>query len=235
MNILITGSNRGIGLEFTKQYLLRNDSVIATCRSPTTARKLQNLKKQYKNRLMIVEMDVSNFKSIQKAYEKISGKINSINILINNAGIISGNEETEYRMGTMHQEDFLHVFNVNSIAPVWISERFLNLLVKGSNPKIINITSRMGSITEKTDKSHYSYCMSKAALNMASKLLANDLESQKIGVWAIHPGWSKTDMGGYHAPLDPKKTVSSMIRLIDGKTIPETGKFLNWDGKEIPW
>jgi NAD(P)-dependent dehydrogenase (short-subunit alcohol dehydrogenase family) len=180
-------------------------------------------------------MDVSDFNSITKAHEEISNLFDSIDVLINNAGIISRDGKTEYHLGDLHKENMLHILNTNSVAPLLISEQFLDMLVKGSNPKIVNISSAMGSIGQKTGSSHYSYCMSKAALNMASKMMAIQLESKGIGVWPMHPGWNRTDMGGSNAPLDPKDSVASMIKVIDMKTLRDSGKFLDWDGTETIW
>ena len=235
MRILVTGSNRGLGFEFVRQYLELGNEVIGTCRTPENADSLQKLKSLYGDNLTIIQLDVSDIQSIQKTHDEVTGKFNSLDIIINNAGIISGDEKKEYNLGNLYQEDFMHILNVNSVAPLLISEQFLDLLSRGMNPKVLNISSRMGSIGEKTGTSHYSYCMSKAALNMASKLLANNLEARGIGVWVIHPGWNRTNMGGQNAPLDPKDSVTSMIKLLENIAIRKSGKFLNWDGTESSW
>ncbi|MHA1112465.1 MAG: SDR family oxidoreductase [Promethearchaeota archaeon] len=235
MRVLITGSNRGIGFEFTKQYLEKGNEVIGTCRDPENADSLQKLKSQYGDKLTVVKMDVIDKNSIKTAHDEIKEKFSIIDILINNAGIISGDGKNQFPLGEIHNEDIFHILNTNSVAPLLISEQFLDLLEKGKNPKIVNISSGMGSIGQKSSTSHYSYCMSKAALNMASKMLSIELESRRIAVWPIHPGWNRTDMGGPNATLDPSESVASMIRVIADKTVLDSGKFLNWDGTESLW
>ena len=180
-------------------------------------------------------MDVTDKFSIRKAYNEIKEKFSGIDLLINNAGIISGDGKNQFSLGEIHTEDVFHILNTNSVAPLLISEQFLDLLEKGTNPKIVNISSGMGSIGQKSSTSHYSYCMSKAALNMASKMLSIELQSRGIAVWPIHPGWNRTDMGGPNASLDPKDSVTSMIKVFEDNSVLETGKFLNWDGTESLW
>ena len=235
MRILITGSNRGLGFEFMQQYLELKNQVIGTCRNPEKAVKLQDLKLQYPDNLIIVQLDVTDKNSIQRAHKEITKNFESIDLLINNAGIISGDGENQFPLGEIHTEDILQILNTNSVAPLLISEQFLDLLEKGTNPKIVNVSSGMGSIGQKSSTSHYSYCMSKAALNMASKMLSIELKSRRIAVWPIHPGWNRTDMGGANATLDPRESVASMIRVIADKTVLDSGKFLNWDGTESLW
>jgi NAD(P)-dependent dehydrogenase (short-subunit alcohol dehydrogenase family) len=235
MRVLVTGSNRGLGYEFVRQYLELGYEVIATCRFPKKAESLQKLKSSYENRLTIIKLDVSDKESIKNAYETVENGFSSVDLIINNAGIISGDGENEYPLGKIHTENVLHILNVNSVGPLLISEQFLDLLQKGTNPKIVNISSGMGSIGQKIDTSRYSYCMSKAALNMASKMLSIELKSKGIAVWSIHPGWNRTDMGGSGATLNPKNSVASMIKIIDSKTVRDTGKFLDWNGSEYAW
>jgi NAD(P)-dependent dehydrogenase (short-subunit alcohol dehydrogenase family) len=238
MYFLITGANRGIGFEFAKQYIERGNIVYATCRFPDQANELHDMQKNYPETLHIVQLDVSNKDSIHKAYLEIKKSAPRIDVLINNAAVISGAENaekrTEYKFGDFHKENILKVFNINIVGPLLISEQFIDLLKESLAGKIINISSGMGSITQKAGCSYYSYSISKAALNMASKLLANDLVTSSIGVWAMDPGWNKTRMGG-HGPLNPKDTVKSMISIIETKTAKETGKYLVWDGSELPW
>ena len=111
----------------------------------------------------------------------------------------------------------------------------LPLLKNGTNSKIINISSQNGSITQRTQGGKYSYCTSKAALNMITKILSNDLREKDITVLAIQPGWIQTDMGGPEAPLKPEEPISKIIRLVESKGIVDTGKFLTQEGKELPW
>lgn len=234
-NVFITGASRGLGLEFTKQYLEKGAKVIASCRKPNLALKLQELKAQYKDKLTIIKLDVTKEEDRKEAYENLKRECISLDILINNAGIISGDEEKSSILGEVYKEDFLKVFQVNSIAPLLISEKVLPLLEKADQAKIVNITSQNGSITQRNIGGKYSYAASKAALNMITKILSHDLYEKGIVVFAVHPGWLRTDMGGEEAPLDKEEPISMIIDLIEKKDISSTGKFLSWEGEEMPW
>ncbi|MFX0061761.1 MAG: SDR family oxidoreductase [Candidatus Hermodarchaeota archaeon] len=235
MIIFITGTNRGLGLEFVKQYLKRGEDVIATCRKPDKAVELQSLKNHYNEKLTILQLEVTNQKSRDEAYEKVKQKFKKIDFLINNAGIRSGGEKNSYTLGELHKEDIGKVFQVNSISPLLLIEKFLDLVEKSDTPKIINITSGLGSIGRKTMIFRYSYCASKSALNMFSKMMSIELKSKGIIVLALHPGHVKTDLGGSYAPLLPQQSISGMIKVIDSLTLEDTGKYLDWQRNEIPW
>lgn len=234
-SILITGSSRGLGLEFTKQFLEKGEMVIATCRDPEKANILQKLKSRFSNTLNVVKLDVTNEKSRNSAFDQIKDLSSNLDIIINNAGIISGDGKNIYNFGEVYKEDFMKVLLVNSLAPLLISEKFSPLLENGENAKIINMSSLNGCITKRTTKGKYSYCTSKAALNMISKILSNDLRDKGITVIALHPGWIKTDMGGSEAPMELEETISLIIDFIERVDITSTGKFLDWKGNELPW
>ncbi|MFX1255793.1 MAG: SDR family oxidoreductase [Promethearchaeota archaeon] len=235
MKILITGTNRGLGLEFVKQYLKRGEKVIATCREPDKAVELQNLENNYGNTLTILQLEVTDQKSRDEVYEKIKQKFGQIDLLINNAGIASGGKKNSYVLGELHKEDIGKVFQVNAISPLLLSERFLDLVEKGDKPKIINITSALGSIGRKNMIFRYSYSASKSALNMFSKMMSLELKSKGIIVLALHPGHVKTDLGGVYAPLMPEESVNGMINVIDSLKLDDTGKYLDWQRNELPW
>ncbi|MCE7742793.1 MAG: SDR family oxidoreductase [Candidatus Heimdallarchaeota archaeon] len=233
--VFITGASRGLGLEFAKQYLERGEKVFASCRNPEDATLLQKLKESYKDNLQIIKLDVSDEEARNSVFEKVSRNTESLDILINNAGIISGNEQQSSVLGDVYKEDFNKVFLVNSISPLLVTERFLPLLEKGSTPKIVNISSQNGSISQRNSGGKYSYASSKAALNMITKILSHDIKDKGITALSIHPGWIKTDMGGEEAPLEIEKPISQIISLIDSKDISESGKFLDREGNEMPW
>ena len=235
MRILITGANRGLGYEFVKQYLDRGDEVIAAARVPQDAEILGALEQKYDNLLALYKLDVTDLKSIQAMRENVETRFESLDILINNAAIISGGSNKTYSLGDLHSENIAEVFNVNAIAPLMMAEEFAEILSRGNDAKIVNITSKMGSIGSRTGASHYSYCASKAALNMFSRLLSFDLKERGIVVLALHPGHVKTDMGGSAAPLEAEASIRGMISVIDSITEAESGKFLDWEGGEIPW
>ncbi len=233
--VLVTGSSRGLGLEFARQYLERGDKVIAACRNPENAKKLQELQSKYPIRLSSIQIDVAKEEDRNRAYGQIEKEFGVLDVLINNAGIISGDERRLFSLGEIHKEDFSKVFLVNSISPLLMSEKFLPLLERGNNPKIVNISSLNGCITKRTQGGKYSYCASKAALNMITKILSIDLLEKGIIVLAIHPGWLKTDMGGPEAPQEKEESISTIIDLIEKIDFSYTGKFLDWRGNELPW
>lgn len=235
IKILITGASRGLGLEFTKQYLERGDNVIATCRQPEKAKELEELQKDFGKRLEIEQLEVTSEKSKDVLYQKLLDDSIEINILINNAGIISGDEKEGLSFGNLYKEDFSKVFQVNTVSPILISEKFLPLLKEAIEPKIVNISSMSGSINNKTRSGGYAYSSSKAALNMMTKTLSNELKEMEITVVAIHPGWIKTDMGGENAPLELEGSITSIISVIDSLSIKDTGKFLDWQRNEVQW
>ncbi|NHK32067.1 MAG: SDR family oxidoreductase [Asgard group archaeon] len=233
--ILVTGSSRGLGLEFVKQFLERGNTVIATCRNPDKAVFLKEFQTKFPSSLTIIQLDVTDEGLRNKAFEQIKRDFDNLNILINNAGIISGDGKNLYHFGDVYKEDFMKVLQINSLAPLLMSEKFFPLLENGSNSKIINISSLNGCITKRAAKGKYSYCTSKAALNMISKILSNDLLEKEIAVIALHPGWIKTDMGGPNAPMELVESISLIIDFIERIDISDTGKFLDWKGNELPW
>lgn len=231
MKIFITGANRGIGLELTRQYLQRGDTVYAACRTPKKADALHQLQDKYSDHLTILELEVTNDDHIEAAGEKLEQITDSLDILINNAGVNIKDNDLE----SLTSKNLLSVLHTNSIAPVIITQRLLPLLKKGNNPKLINVSSQVGSLERKRSGGGYSYAASKAALNMFSRSLAFDLRSDGIITIMIHPGWVKTDMGGGGAPLTVQESAESLIQIIDNLTMSDLGHFLQVDGTELPW
>ncbi|WP_455463702.1 SDR family oxidoreductase [Candidatus Hodarchaeum mangrovi] len=233
--VLITGASKGLGLEFVTQYLARGDHVIATARDLENASKLHALNKKYLDKLKLFSLDVSKDQSRKEFFLSVSKKCKAIDIFINNAGIRSGGDKDSYTLGEMYSEDIEQVFRVNSIAPVLLSELFIDLIEKGKNPRIINITSGLASLSKKTFVFRYSYCASKTALNMFSKLMALELKEKNIIVIPLHPGHVRTDLGGIGAPLSPQESIQGMIKVIDSLSMDDTGRYLDWQRNELPW
>ncbi len=238
--ILITGSNRGIGLELVERYLQQDDTFIfATCRHPANATDLNNLFELYPQRLKIIQLDVTNQQSIEEAVGQIGCEVDGLEMLVNNAGILPGGVASVVpnaaTFGLLEVEAMEEVFRVNTIAPVMIAQAFSELLRKGSHARLINMTSDAGSIAMTRSAYHYSYKASKAALNMVTRCLSTDFQADDVIVVSIHPGWIQTDMGGPHATRTPAETIPTMMNVIDGLTINDTGSFLNWDGNIVPW
>lgn len=229
--ILITGSNRGVGLALVKEFLKRGANVIAACRKPDAASDLNQLKAVNSNSLTIVQLDINDEESISSAAQSISERFNSLDVLINNAGINSDMPQAR-NLGQLTNEGMGQVVVTNAIAPVIVTQAFMSLLQQGTNPRMVMISSRMGSVTHAGGNS-IAYRMSKAAMNMAAKVLSQQMNG--ITVITTHPGHVATDMGGSSAPVTPAQSAAGLATVIDGLTPQETGKFYNFTGEEIAW
>jgi NAD(P)-dependent dehydrogenase (short-subunit alcohol dehydrogenase family) len=232
--ILITGANRGLGLELARQYVLRGERVFAACRRPQRAEELRQLAGQHPDRLTIIRLDVTDQQSIDAAYGTVREHAAALDILINNAAIREARER-ELTLDDLQADTMLRVFAINVVGPAMIIKRYAGLLQAGSNPLIVNVSSRAGSISERDSKVHGSYAISKAALNMLTKVAHNNLTPAGIATVAVHPGWVRTDMGGPEAPRTPEETMAGLIRVLDGLTLEDSGRFLQWNGEELPW
>jgi NAD(P)-dependent dehydrogenase (short-subunit alcohol dehydrogenase family) len=231
--VLITGANRGLGLEFVRQCLARGARVFAGCRNPEKAGDLQTLVVAHPEQLTILTLDVTDEATIDASVEIIRSQVDGLDLLINNAGAFPRRETPT----NLNAETMLQAFHLNSVAPMIVAQRCLDLLRAGNQPKIVNISSKMGSLwwKEKEGGGDYSYCSSKSALNMLTRTLAFDLRSDGIIVVAINPGWVQTDMGGSSADLTPAESVGGMLKVIEGLTEAHTSKFYTWEGREHRW
>jgi len=227
--VLITGANRGIGLEFTTQYLQRGDKVIATCRDIENADALNALGTKTPA-LEILPLDVSDHDSIAKFPSQLKNA--AIDIFINNAGIYGPRDS---RFGNVNAYEWMEVLQVNSIAPLLLTQELIGHLRAGKDKKLIYLTSKMGSIADNNGGGHYLYRSSKTALNMVVKSLAVDLGSEGFVSAVLHPGWVRTDMGGPNGMIDTNTSVTGMVKVIDGLSSKDNGGFFNYDGAVIPW
>ena len=229
--VLITGANRGLGLAFAKESLARGYRVFATCRRPDEADDLQALRDDFPEKLTVLHLDVTDEGTIDAAAEAVQDQEDALDLLINNAGI---NPEQEH-LGNLDAETILHTYHVNAVGPMLVAQRFLPLLRAGDDPRILNISSTSGSLARKSSGGGYSYCSSKAALNMLTRALAFDLESDGVIVVVIHPGWVQTDMGGSAAPLEPTESVRGVLDVAEELGPSDTGLFYNYKGAQPPW
>ena len=224
--VLITGASRGLGLEFTRQYAAEGWRVIATCRQPKAAKALAAIKGDVRIRTLDVT-DQAQARSLARAL-----KGEAVDLLFNNAGIYGPRKET---FGQVDTEAWHQVFHINVMGPMMISEAFADHVARSERKTIIALTSMMGSIAENQSGGSYVYRSSKAALNMVMKGLSLSLKSRKISVVVLHPGWVRTDMGGASAHLSVEESVTAMRRVIAGLKPADSGRFFNYDGREIPW
>jgi len=229
-SVLITGANRGLGLEFARQYLSDGWRVFATCRVPAAADQLQHLAKNGGGHLAVLEMDVTDAASVRKAAAQI--KDATIDLIINSAGITGASGQ---RPGNIDYDSWVHVLNVNTMGPLRVLEAFVDHLARGERKLAVSITSGMGSLADNTSGGSIGYRSSKAALNMVMRSAAIDLAPRGIACILINPGWVKTDLGGPSATLTPQESVTWMRRLIEKLGPAQSGKFFHYDGSEYPW
>ncbi|MEX0965119.1 MAG: SDR family oxidoreductase [Pseudohongiellaceae bacterium] len=228
-NVLITGTNRGIGLEFTAQCLARGDHVIATCRNIAAAEELQRMKAEYKS-LDIRQLDVASLESMQDFVQHLDGT--AIDVFINNAGVYG---PSNVKFGEVEAQAWMSVLQVNSVSPLILTQLLMPNLRQGSDKKLVYLTSKMGSIEDNGGGGSYIYRSSKAALNSVVKSLAIDLSAEGFKALLLHPGWVLTDMGGPNALIDTKTSVAGMMKVIDELGAPQSGGFYSYDGSAIPW
>lgn len=233
---LITGANRGLGFEFTRQYLGDEWHVIAACRRPGDADTLAELGKQFP-RLQLVAIDVRDHATIDQAAKLLRDR--PIDVLVNNAGVFgpsnAGEDDQGQSFGHIDYDAWAEVLRVNTIAPMKMAEAFVDNVALSDQKKIVTISSGMGSIADTATGGHFAYRTSKAAVNMAMATLADALSAQEIVVVMLCPGWCRTDMGGDAASNDPADSVAHMRELIAGFTVRDSGSFTHHSGKRLPW
>lgn len=227
--ILITGANRGLGLEFTRQYLAAGHRVIATARNPETAEGLQAWHQAHPDQLTLYPLDVTDAASRKALSKAVGDKV--IHLLINNAGYYGDTSP----LGKLDEAEWSRVFHINCIAPIKMVELLRSNLVEAGTATVAMLSSKMGSMGDNTSGGSYLYRSSKAALNAATKSLALDLAPEQIKVVALHPGWVLTDMGGPNALIDTPTSVSGMRKIIDGLKPSQSGDFITYDGTLVPW
>ena len=230
--ILITGANRGIGFELARQLLKDDSYIFATCRSPERADALNDLAREQPDRVAVLQMDIDDHATISAAVKAVAAKSDAIDLLINNAGI-SGDDHARI-MGRLTSSEVSRVITTNAVAPLIVTQAFRDLLKPGENPRVVMISSGLGSL-QRTSGVSYAYRMSKAAMNMAARVLAFDSAMSGITTVTMNPGWVQTDMGGPEAALKPEESGDALRALINGLTPADNGKFFQYDGSELPW
>jgi NAD(P)-dependent dehydrogenase (short-subunit alcohol dehydrogenase family) len=217
--VVITGANRGIGLELARQYKQRGDAVVAACRKSSDG--LAKLEVE-----VVEGIDVSDDAAASQLVAKLEGR--TVDVLVNCAGILSDETLADLDFGRIRKQ-----FEVNSLGPLRVTAALRDNLGKGS--KVAIISSRMGSIDDNTSGGRYGYRMSKAAVNMAGRSLANDLKDDGVAVAILHPGFVRTEMTGQQGLIDPPESAAGIIARIDELTPENTGTFWHANGETIPW
>lgn len=226
---LITGTNRGIGLEFVKQVLAQGHDVVATCRNPENVPELRELQ-QANSALRVLPLDLASAESRQVLVDALNG--DAIDVLINNAGIYGPRDAN---LGSLRESDWADVMLVDVIAPVLLTQALLPNLRKGSERRLAFLSSKMGSVSDNGSGGSYLYRTAKCALNQAVKSLAIDLQPEQFIVLSLHPGWVLTDMGGPNALIDTTTSVSGLLKVIDDARPVDSGHFFAYDGSPISW
>jgi len=222
--VLITGANRGLGLEFARQYSAAGWKVIGTARKPPAATDLKDFG------VRVIQLDVADAASVAAMATALEGE--PVDLLINNAGM-ANRDGMDFE--TMDFDGVERVLAVNTIGPMRVTRALLPNLRAGKGKQIVHITSGLGSIEENTSGGFYGYRESKAALNMFNRSLAWNTKDDGFTCVVMSPGWVRTDMGGPEADLSPEDSISGMRTVIDGLTIEDTGTFQSWDGKNRAW
>ena len=222
--ILITGAGRGIGYELARQSLDKGWKVIGSVRSVEAQRALAQKLPQ----MAVLNFDVTD----HKALEKVANAFHSpIDVLVNNAGVIGDMPQATLDMDF---DGFAKTLAINTLAPLKVTQVFLPLLKEGNNPRLVNISSKMGRM-EFSASDRIAYRASKAALNKITQGLATDLKEEGVTCIAMHPGWVQSDMGGAAADITPAESAAGILAVIQSLSIEDTGKFIDWDGTSRSW
>jgi len=221
--VLITGANRGLGLEFARQYAKAGWSVIGTARKPDKAADLNVLGVQ------VMQLDVADAASVERLAAGLQD--HPIDLLINNAGMADRN--ASFEAGTFDSVE--RVLAVNTVGPIRVTHALLPNLRLGQTKQVVSISSDLGSIANNTSGNFIGYRESKAALNMFTRTLAAELGDEGFTCIVMSPGWVRTDMGGSEAPLSPAESITGMRAVIDGLNPDDNGSFRKYDGTTVPW
>lgn len=229
-SILITGTNRGIGLELAKLYTSKQWQVHACCRSPEATTQLQNIATKHTN-LHLHKLDINNNEQRKALADKLTQE--PIDILFNNAGIY-GNWDYQ-SFGNTHEEEWINAFQTNVIATMKMMESFATHVAHSEKRIIVNMSSKMGSMDDNGSGGSYIYRSCKAAVNAITVSAAKDLSRNDITVIAQHPGWVRTDMGGPQGEISASTCASNIAYILEQLSIDDSGRFIDIDGSTIPW
>jgi NAD(P)-dependent dehydrogenase (short-subunit alcohol dehydrogenase family) len=233
--VLVTGANRGLGLEFARQYAADGWEVYATAREPEKSEELRELAGEHSN-VKVKELDIAKKQSVQALAEELDGKAIDVSIL--NSGVYPRKGQ---KIGQIDYEGWREAFETNVLGTIRVAEAMLDNIAASERKQIAVISTGMASLRGVQGGSvaqagtSYQYRSTKTALNMAMLILAKELATREISVVLFDPGWVKTDMGGPHAQLTPKESIAGMRKVRAGNAMELTGKFLGHDGSPRPW
>jgi NAD(P)-dependent dehydrogenase (short-subunit alcohol dehydrogenase family) len=237
VRVLITGAGRGLGTALARAFLDAGHQVAATARDPAGSADLTGLAGAHPGRVVTGALDVTDAAAVARVVPALGARLGGLDVVVNSAGAnfrgVPDGPST-LRIDEIAPEPLLALMRVNAAAPLVVVRAALPLLRASGRGRVVNISSWLGSITG-AGSGNYGYAMSKAALNMATRLLAGELEPGGIAVVAVNPGWVQTDMGGPRATLTAEESARGIARLTEGLTMAQSGRFLQWDGSGHPW
>lgn len=225
--VVISGANRGIGLELTRRFAANGRQVFAGCRNPDQAGQLSELAKSADIKIRV--LDVTSAGDVEALRAELDGQ--TVDVLVNNAGIMGSQRQT---VSDMDYDAWRQAFEVNTLAPFRLATALRPSISRSSNPRIVTISSQMGSLNRKS-KGSFAYRSSKAAVNKVMQVLAAELEAEGIIVCPVHPGWVRTDMGGPEAEISVDESADGLFSLINNLTEEQSGRFWTWNGDEHEW
>jgi NAD(P)-dependent dehydrogenase (short-subunit alcohol dehydrogenase family) len=228
--VLITGANRGIGLEHTRRFASRGVKVYATARAPDEAKDLQALARAYSDFVTVLPYDASA-PDAAHGLKAALGDV-ALDLFLANAGVMGGKRQS---FGSVDIEEVIDTLRINALAPLQLAEALADNVARSQRKLMGFQSSLMGSVGDNGSGGYYGYRIAKAALNMIAKGVSNDLRGRGVIAVALHPGWVQTRMGGASAPVTIERCVEGQQNLLDGLTLARSGKFYNYDGRELPW
>lgn len=225
---LITGANRGIGFALVQQCLANGHRVIATYRDKASANALFELAFE-SGLLTLVQAELDTEAGIERLVDELAGQ--ALDVLINNAGIMGPDQQD---LDGLDSAAWLATFAINTVAPFHLSRLLLPNLLQSARPRIITISSQMGSLARQSTGS-YAYRSSKAAVNKVMQVMATELADQGVIVCPMHPGWVQTDMGGMEADISAQQSAAGIVHFVQSLSMAQSGRFWTWQGEEHPW
>jgi NAD(P)-dependent dehydrogenase (short-subunit alcohol dehydrogenase family) len=227
--LLVTGANRGLGLETTEQFAADGWAVLACCRNPAAAEGLRRLSERYPA-IEVLALDVTDFAQMQSLSAQLHDR--PIDVLLSNAGIYGSGRGS---FDDVDPAEWVDVLEVNTIAPFMLARAFVEQVAASQQKLIAVISSKVGSIADNSSGGSYLYRSSKTAVNQVVKSLSIDLASRDISVISLHPGWVQTDMGGSNAEITTATSVAGLKSILQAAGLPQSGHFIEFNGDAIPW
>ncbi|HEY4016446.1 MAG TPA: SDR family oxidoreductase [Polyangiaceae bacterium] len=228
--VLVTGANRGFGAALTAAFARQGAQVFAAARKGHTT--LDAILERYPSLVTGIELDVTDLASVEAARDAVAERAPALDVLVNNAAMRS--PTVSEPIESIDFADVARTFDVNAIGPLRVAQAFLPMLRAGDSPVFVNVSSEAGSIGQCWRDREFDYCMSKAALNMATAIFANLLRG-KVHVFSMHPGWMRTDMGGPRASLDPEEVAEGVATKLLAVPVPIAAPFVDHEGHPLPW